>query len=64
MKDPQVLTEFMYTGPITTFVIEVNTFNRDTWKDETQAFEEIPGRRHVKLKKFSFDPHVSYFKVT
>ena len=45
-------------------IVAFDELNQSKWKGETQAFEEIIGIRHVKLKKFSFDPHVSYFEVT
>jgi hypothetical protein len=42
-------------------VIGFDELNQKKWKGETIAFKEVLGTHNFKLKKFSFDPHVTYF---
>jgi len=42
-------------------VIGFDELNQKKWKGETIALKEVLGIHNFRLKKFSFDPHVSYF---
>ena len=55
------LEEFLPLVPVGGIVAfdELNQY-RDA--GETTAFNEIIGIQNVELKKFIFDPHVSYFR--
>lgn len=44
-------------------IVAFDQINQSKWKGETQALDEVIGINNVALKKFSFDPHVSYFQV-
>jgi hypothetical protein len=44
-------------------IVAFDELNQSKWAGETRAFDEVVGIKNVKLKKFSFDPHVSYFRV-
>jgi hypothetical protein len=44
-------------------IVAFDELNQLKWKGETRAFDEIIGINNVALEKFSFDGHVSYFRV-
>jgi hypothetical protein len=44
-------------------IVAFDELNQSKWEGETRAFNEIVGIKNVELKKFSFDPHVSYYRV-
>ena len=44
-------------------IVAFDELNQLKWKGETQAFHEIVGIGNVALRKFSFDAHVSYYRV-
>lgn len=43
-------------------IIAFDELNQFRWAGETKALDAILGITNVELKKFSFDPHVSYFQ--
>jgi hypothetical protein len=44
-------------------IVAFDELNQAKWAGETVAFNEMVGIGNVNLKKFTFDPHVSYFQV-
>ena len=44
-------------------VVGFDELNQKKWKGETIAFKESLSLSNIRLKKFDYDPHVSYFVV-
>jgi hypothetical protein len=43
-------------------IVAFDELNQFRWAGETKALNEVLGISNVELKKFDFDPHVSYFR--
>jgi len=44
-------------------IVAFDELNQLKWKGETQALHEVIGIGNVALRKFSFDGHVSYYRI-
>ncbi len=43
-------------------IVAFDELNQFRWAGETKALHEVLGINNVELRKFEFDPHVSYFR--
>lgn len=51
------------TGIATLASVGFDELNQEKWMGETQALDDIVKIGSVRLRKFEFDPHVSYYEL-
>ena len=44
-------------------VVAFDELAQKKWEGETVAFKEVLSANKIKLRRFSFEPHISYFVV-